>query len=113
MKKLIKSAEKLIDDEYENATKGHGTHHSYHEAYAVLKEEIEEAETEIVRIKNLEHLLWRSVKNDDPESIKEMAIAIERNAALLIAETVQVGAMARKCYMMEGNNANKVTETDD
>ena len=67
MEKLKNEIKNLVADEIERALEVHGRHHSKHEAYAVIKEEVEEAEKRIGE--------W---------------------AEHLAAEAIQVAAMAQK-----------------
>ena len=80
-----------------NAVKTYGAEfHSLHEGYAVLLEEIEEAEKELDYVKNHLVLLWDSVKVDDESSVKSDARYIAHDAIELAQEACQVAAVARK-----------------
>ena len=69
---------------------------SAHEAYSILKEEIEEAAEELKFINgNLDHL-WICTKRNIHESAIEHAKDMKENAINLSAEAIQVAAMAQK-----------------
>lgn len=94
---LIESA---IDEEYYSASKKHGDlFNSLHEGYAVLLEEIEEAEAEYKSCKELVSFLWAKIKS--PEKIKlytevELLKKIKVHVLNEMKELAQVGAMIRK-----------------
>ena len=70
-------------------------YHSNHEAWAVLKEELEEAEDAMERVKyEVETGLWRGVKQN---SISDDRLTDLENSAMHVAlELIQVVAVARK-----------------
>ena len=83
--------------ELDNACKTYGKeYHSLHEGYAVLLEEIEEAEKDFDYIKNHLAMLWDNVKVDDPTTVKANARAIAFDAVQLALEACQIAAVARK-----------------
>ena len=67
---------------------------SNHEAYAVIKEEFEEAYDEILRVSDWMECLWNAVKSD--EEVDDILKEIKNYSYFLIAEVVQVYAMAEK-----------------
>lgn len=97
MEELMRSVSTLVDKEHEWSNKVHGpAFHSLHEGYAVIKEEVEEADEEMDRLKKKLGFLWENVKNDAEdvaqrnfEDMKSMAIAGA-------CELIQVAAMADK-----------------
>lgn len=94
MKQAIK--ELAIREELNGIT-NHGYNHSPHEAYAVLLEEIEEAEIELMNINEQSKLLWHEVKNSKGNIVSDLHVKeIARYAEGLAYEAVQVAAMARK-----------------
>lgn len=86
--------EALIEDELDRIVKEHGYFSSDHEAYAVIKEEVEEVEEDLDNLQFCLEMFWEHVRNDDDNF--ENAEAIERNGIELIKETVQVIACCRK-----------------
>ena len=73
-------------------------YHSLHEGYAVLLEEVEEAESDINVIKEYLHTMWEEVKTNDDESAKADAIIMARYAVELAKEACQVAAVAKKIF---------------
>lgn len=103
MTKLKEQVTKLVDFELEMANKEHGERfNSAHEAYAVMKEEYEEARDNFCDVDILlNQSFWDRCKYNEngvpfAESIKSEAI----NAA---CECIQVAAMAQKFINGEEN----------
>lgn len=97
MKELLKEVELTVKCELKRANKVHPLFNSPHEAYAVIKEEVEEAELEMEHIKDSVRIFWKAVKYDD--SAKNMCRflhGIKDIAMNLAAEAIQVAAMAQK-----------------
>ena len=93
-KERIKHAAK---NERDAAIAQHGKFHSPHEAWAVLKEEVEEMCQEVNRgaFQGLLYMLWNDVKHDkktDQAKLDE----IYENAFACACEAVQVMAMCLK-----------------
>lgn len=84
----------FISKEYDEAIKKHGIFQSDHEAYAVLKEEVEEASEELDYIDASMVLMWGDIRED--KDITERAERIYQYAISLIQEATQVAAMALK-----------------
>lgn len=84
--------------EEENANAWGTTYSSMHEAYAVLKEEIEEAGDELNTLKNRLDYFWFYVRHstsDNPE-FKEMATKTKDCAINLAIEALQIAAVSDK-----------------
>ena len=81
-------------------------YNSLHEGYAVLLEEVEEAEKELDYIKNHLAMMWDSVKSDDASDVKSNARVIALDAVNLAKEACQIAAVARK-IMGEGELCSK------
>lgn len=97
---------KLVDKELESANKRFPLFHSTHEGYAVIKEEIEEAEYATYWVSEKLKCTWELIKlNDDPdyeiECLKDFAI----NGAI---EFIQVAAMAQKFIDSLGGGENNL-----
>ena len=91
----------LVGKELAAANKRFPQFHSQHEGWAVIKEEMEEAEEELAKMKIYLAGAWGNITSDvqansDIESLKQRAI----NAA---CEAIQVAAMCQKFLEMEGN----------
>ena len=80
-----------------SACKTYGAdYHSLHEGYAVLLEEVEEAEKELDYIKNHLAMIWDAVKVDDENEVKGNARIIALDAVNLAKESCQIAAVCRK-----------------
>jgi len=95
MQNLKDTLHSEMTKEYLRAAALHGEkHNSAHEAYAVIKEEFEEAETETYRVGYNLVSAWEKIKSNQPHA--EQLEAIMNNALSAAAELVQVAAMAHK-----------------
>lgn len=101
MQELIDKVQELVAFELERANSIHPPmFNSYHEAYAVLMEELEEAHDEYETCSRYVDLAWERIKADDkPEAINEWLEKAEKAAIRAAAECIQVAAMARKARM--------------
>lgn len=94
MNDMINKLDELVAEELRTANKVHPLFASDHEAYAVIKEEAEEAEDMTFAVKHNMDDLWRHVKHDmDTQTLYE---AIYNNAVYCAAECIQLAAMCRK-----------------
>lgn len=98
MDKLIADVKELVDEEYlRAATKFGATNNSDHESYAVLLEELEEAQSEVAEVHfQLQHFWQLTKANDDDLSKFSRLLEMERRALLAACELIQVTAMAKK-----------------
>lgn len=93
---LIKLVD-LVKEELEKAnTKHKPVFNSTHEYYAVLMEEIEEADTDFRAIGQLNIDLWNYIKHDTYGKIHEVNKEIAIKTANCIHELIQVIAMTEK-----------------
>lgn len=101
MKELIESVTKLAEEESTRSMVEHPLFNSTHEGYAVLHEEVEEAEDELNEVKCRMKMLWTDVKNNNKHlsTVK----AVKAYAINLAAESIQVAAMAQKFIDSEAN----------
>lgn len=89
--RIIKS---LAKTELEEANKDHELFHSPHEAYAVIQEELEEAEEDLKCGYNMLEMIWQCVRAD--ENFESELDRLYNIAGSLAAEAIQVMAMAAK-----------------
>ena len=101
MKELYKQVEQLTNNELSGANEKFPMFHSTHEAYAVLKEEIEELECEIEEIKILLSEIWQQIRLN--QNNKEIIQQLKRRALFSACKAIQVSAMAQKMIDSEVN----------
>lgn len=96
--KTAKIIETAINSEKENAIENYGpTYNSDHEGYAVLKEEIEEADCDLKYIQDRLCDLWNGIKiNDYPKYKQESIKSIVKEAKNLAMEACQIAAVGQK-----------------
>lgn len=100
MEELKKAITQLVDEEYNRAAAKFGKkHNSAHEAYAVIKEELEEAEDEYSSADMALGDFWKCTKRDNICETKQLARFIEERAINAACEFVQVAAMAQKALI--------------
>ena len=95
MNELLSDIDRAVASELARANAKYGDkHHSPHESYAVILEEVEEADDEIDAFKTSLQSYWNSIKrNMGGKCFLEIMHEQAKNAA---AEWVQVAAMCRK-----------------
>ena len=97
MSKLKKAVSQLVLDEYGLASEQYGKqHHTPHEAYAVMLEELEEAQDEERILEDKLDEFWRGAKSDSELCCQKNAKAIKERAINSACEMIQVAAMAHK-----------------
>lgn len=95
--KSEKLVNELIQAEYKNACTQFGEkYNSLHEGYAVLLEEVEEAEIEMKKIKRDLESLWLFIKRNDTEMINLNLGRIQESGLSCMKELAQVGAVFMK-----------------
>lgn len=96
-KKTMAQVEDLMTKEYVMAAIDHGEYFSSpHEGYAIIKEEVEEALTEMDSVSWHLEYMWRNVRSEDPNNYLDAAHILERKALCLACEAIQIAAMAMK-----------------
>lgn len=86
----------LVDKEKTSTIKNHGYAHSDHEALALLREEICEAQSEIKLIAIWEVALKQSVHRDECHQYSKLVNKIKQKAINGACELIQVAAMCEK-----------------
>lgn len=105
MTKLRKAVEQLVQDEYNLASQQHGKYfNSSHEAYAVIKEEMEEAKYDINVVESYLNKYWNAIKSNLPSTVLCELEKIAINAA---CECIQVAAMAFKASVKTQEETEK------
>lgn len=106
-KQNIDLIEQAIENEYKKMCSTYGAkYNTEHEGYAVLKEEIEEAEEEIKIINDFFSRLWINIKRNE-HFVCELK-GIKGRAQLLACEAFQVSAVCQKFLdtLQGGNKEN-------
>lgn len=99
MQKLINEVNILSAIELERANKKFPLFHNGHEAYAVIKEEVEEVKTEFDKVEILLNTSWEEIKNNNV-NINNIEL-FKRVAVNMAAESIQVSAMCQKFIVSE------------
>lgn len=101
--KATESIDQAVAYELQNIVKKYGhIYNSEHEGYAVLLEEVEEADSEMIFVKGILEKLWESIKCNKVN--KELLYYVKKHALSLAEEAVQVVAV---CERFEETVVNK------
>lgn len=99
-----KDVELLVEKELKAANENNPLFHSMHEGYAVILEEVEEADLELFMLKDTWlSALWYYVKNDEKNECVDSAENLKKFSVNLAIEAIQVAAMAQKFIDSKGN----------
>jgi hypothetical protein len=96
VKELKAQASKLSEEERKRSMLKHPLFNSTHEGYAVIKEEVEEAEAEFKYVNLTTNSMWYCVKSNNEIGALENAKILKEYAICLASEAIQVAAMAQK-----------------
>lgn len=103
MDHLSPGVDALVDLEHKTIVEKYGVgYHSDHEAYAVLLEEIEEAQEKLDSVKTWHGRVWTCIR-DNMDVTEDRLKRIESEAMDLAAEAVQIAAVARRWRGGVGN----------
>lgn len=95
MEDLVKAVSTLVSEEYQRAEAEHGgAAHSMHEGYALIKEEVEEAQEEMTKLEQQTGHFWTEVKTDDLTYCHHYLDKIRTVAILGACDLIQVAVMA-------------------
>jgi hypothetical protein len=97
MDELLENIDELVIDELKRANAVFPQFHGNHEAWAVLKEEVEEADIENTKVNKILDMLWNSVRfNHKKEQIIPLCNSLKKHALYNSAESIQIAAMCQK-----------------
>ena len=104
-----KYLELAVESEYDHCVTKHGNFKNHHEAYGVMKEEMEETWDAAAFFGHsaMNHFsdLWEMIKRDDMTEAEEHLKIIYSAAEELVKEGIQVMAMCRKWnYLLSKEN---------
>ena len=96
MDHLLPGVDALVELEHRTIVEKYGEgYHSMHEGYAVMLEEVEEAQEKLDSVKEWHGKIWACIR--DNMDISEYKLKrIESEAMDLAAEAVQIAAVARR-----------------
>ena len=87
---------KLVESETAHAYTEHGKINSPHEGYAVLKEEKEELDIDILDLKYALESFWLTIKRDQTEELIYPLRRMKAKAESAAMEAIQVAAVAQR-----------------
>ncbi len=97
MNAVKNEVQQLVKKELEHANKLFPLFNSVHEAYAVMLEETEEAESAKAEVDSNLNTLWDCIKQNSPIGfLKAYNQNIKENAIALAIEAIQIAAMCDK-----------------
>ena len=88
--------EEIIREERDDADRKYPLFSSLHEGESVMREEIEEVSEVLDEIMETHNWIWKAVRANKNETVKSAAKTIAKLSRELIAESVQVAAVAGK-----------------
>lgn len=94
--KIRPAIEKLAEMEKQDANRKFPLFHSMHEGYAVLLEEVEEAQESLNLAEGSLSMLWAHIRDNNAGRALEFAGRVREHALDLAVEAVQAAAMAQK-----------------
>ena len=100
MDAVREDVKKLVKKELESANENFPLFSSRHEGYAVIKEELEEAEAELKNVNDAFRYLWMAIKDSWVDKNTAAELIREKSINLAI-EATQVAAMAEKFIQSE------------
>ena len=96
-KETIELIRKAIEIETENASENYGEkYNSYHEGYAILKEEIEEMLYPAAKVSDELDTMWTDIKANITSAIPDLADKMFDDLINLITEACQCCAVINK-----------------
>lgn len=94
--KTKRKIEEIIQGERSDADRKYPLFSSLHEGESVIREEIEEVSEVLDEIMEAHNWIWKAVRANKSETVKSAAKTIAKLSRELIAESVQVAAVAGK-----------------
>lgn len=95
-KKTKRKIEEIIQEERGDADRKYPLFSSLHEGESVIREEIEEVSEVLDEIMEAHNWIWKATRANKNETVKSAAKTIAKLSRELIAESVQVAAVAGK-----------------
>ena len=105
---LTEELTEITEREAARADKKWPRYASHHEAYAVLLEEVLEAQEELIKLRHALDLYWGAIRNNRTEDFDDLLYTIRRQALLCAAESVQAAAVCERALQtMEDSSWKK------
>lgn len=104
MNAVKKDVEELVVKELNSANEQFPLFASLHEGYAVMLEEVEEAESELEHVREKLYYIWQEIKLDGGLHVIPLSECVKEYAIDLACEAIQVAAMAEKVIVSEKEN---------
>lgn len=101
MNVVAEEIRKAVEKELSHAEDTHGLYSSMHEKYAVMLEELQEAEEELKSAREGKERMWKMVRVDNDKVATYQAYGVANAAERLAIEAVQLAATARKQIEIE------------
>lgn len=103
MNVVEKQVRVLVCAEAMTATHNYGPIHSQHEGWAVLKEEVDEADFELAMVQGNIEELWERVKRNFDKN-DNLIRDTKEHAIALACEAIQCAAVCKRIAEMEGKS---------
>lgn len=104
MDKILEKMEVAAEEEYEKILAKWGVFHSAHEGYAVLQEEVEEAQEEMESLREDMKAMWGKIREDAEDEAAGIVEEIYNDAMKCAAELMQVGAVCLRFINSNGKD---------
>lgn len=106
MDHLLPGVDALVELEHRTIVEKWGEgYNSPHEAYAVMLEEVQEAQENMKCLQAGMEIMWTAIREDNRKQIGPSVVRIEHYAKQLAAEAVQVAAVCRRARGNSDGNA--------
>lgn len=96
MNVVREDVEQCVENELQHAVSVFGLHHSWHEKYAVMLEELQELKEEVNLAEAEIDSVWFGIRHNLPEYAEDRIHYVYERAAQAACEAIQVAAMAKK-----------------
>lgn len=104
MDKILEKMEAATEAEYEKILAKWGVFHSTHEGYAVLQEEVEEAQEEMESLREDMKAMLGKIREEAEDEAAGIAEEIYNDAMKCAAELMQVGAVCLRFINSNGKD---------
>lgn len=102
MDEILEKMEDAAEEERNRIVQKKGFYHTLHEGYAVLLEEVEEAQEEMESLREDMKAMWGKIREDAEDEAAEIAEEIYNDAMKCAAELMQVGAVCLRFINSNG-----------